>query len=61
MVNSRPLIYADDDINSSFIITPLNFLSLNPEHTIPDCVDDEVIYIGLGSVANGANIYTLCD
>ena len=41
IVNSRPLIYVDDDINSSFIITPLNFLSLNPKHTIPDCTDDK--------------------
>ena len=36
VVNSRPLIYVDDDINSSFIITPLSFLSQSHQHFIPD-------------------------
>ncbi|XP_065886729.1 uncharacterized protein [Dysidea avara] len=36
VVNSRPLIYMDDDINSSFIITPLSFLSQSHQHFIPD-------------------------
>ena len=40
VVNSHLLVYIDDDINSSVVITPLNFLSLNPKHSIPDCMDE---------------------
>ena len=36
VVNSWPLIYVDDDINSSFAITPLNFLSQSYQHFIPE-------------------------
>ena len=36
VINSRPLVYVDDDINSSIIITPSSFLSLNHQHFIPD-------------------------
>ena len=36
VVNSRPLIYVDDDINSSFIVTALNFLTQSHQHFIPD-------------------------
>ena len=34
VINSRPLVYVDDDINSSIIITPSSFLSLNHQHFI---------------------------
>ena len=37
VINS-PLVYVDDDINSSIIITPSSFLSLNHQHFIPDCI-----------------------
>ena len=39
VVNTRPLVYVDDDINSSTVITPLHFLSLHSQKIIPDMVD----------------------
>ena len=36
VVNSRPLVYVDSDINSSLPISPLSFLSLNHNHFILD-------------------------
>ena len=36
VVNSRPLVYVDDDINSIHVLTPSDFLSMNPNHVIPD-------------------------
>ena len=43
VVNSRPLVYVDSDINSSFLISPMNFLSLNRNHFMFDftCSDHE--------------------
>ena len=43
-VNSRPLVYVDSDINSSFPISPLNFLLLNHNHFILDfaCSEEEM-------------------
>ena len=35
VINSRPLIYVGDDINSKEILTPSHFLSLNPKTGIP--------------------------
>ena len=40
VVNSRPLIYVGDDINSTIVITPQNFTCLNPFTGIPQCVPD---------------------
>ena len=40
VVNSRPLVYVDEDINSSMVLTPLDFLSLHCKHIIPDIVDN---------------------
>ena len=31
VINSRPLVYVGDDINSSMTLTPANFLTLNPK------------------------------
>ena len=44
VVNSRPLVYVDSDINSSFPISPLNFLSLNHNHFVLDfaCSEEEM-------------------
>ena len=44
VVNSRPLVYVDSDINSSFPISPLNFLSLNHNHFVLDfaCLEEEM-------------------
>ena len=40
VVNSRPLVYVDDDINSSMILTPSNFLSFHSQHIFPNVLDD---------------------
>ena len=40
VVNSRPLVYIDDDINSSMIITPTDFLSFCRHHVFPNVGDD---------------------
>ena len=39
VTNSRPLVYVDEDINSSPILTPLDFLSLHTFHVIPDLIE----------------------
>ena len=36
VVNTRPLVYVDDDINSSITLTPADFLTLNPKTGMPD-------------------------
>ncbi|VDI75589.1 Hypothetical predicted protein [Mytilus galloprovincialis] len=36
VVNSRPLIYVGEDINSKITLTPSHFLMLNPTTGIPD-------------------------
>lgn len=36
VVNSRLLVYVDNDINSSFLISPMSFLSLTRNHFILD-------------------------
>ena len=40
VVNSRPLVYVDDDINSSMILTPSNFLSFHSQHIFPNVLND---------------------
>ena len=35
VVNSRPLVYIEDDINSSMTLPPSHFLTLNPAIGIP--------------------------
>ena len=42
-VNSRPLVYLGDDINSNVALTPGHFLTLNPKVGIP-VSEDEVHY-----------------
>jgi len=39
VINSRPLIYVGDDINSKEILTPSHFLSLNPKTGIPQEIE----------------------
>ncbi len=47
VVNSRPLVYVSDDLESNFILTPNHFLSLNPSNGTPstlgklDVIDGE--------------------
>ena len=36
VINSRPLIYIDNDINSQDVLTPAHFLSINLETGVPD-------------------------
>ena len=33
-------MYVDEDINSSMVLIPSDFLSLHSQHIIPDVVDD---------------------
>ena len=40
VINSRPLVYIDDDINSSHAITPIDFLSLHNSHVVPDLTEE---------------------
>ena len=35
VVNSRPLVYVSDDLESNFILTPNHFLALNPSNGTP--------------------------
>jgi len=51
VVNSRPLIYVDDDINSSFIITPLSFLSQSHQHFLPDFKIDSDTFEPTGKIS----------
>jgi len=42
VVNTRPLVYVDEDISSSIVATYTSwFLSLHSEHVIPDVVEDD--------------------
>ena len=41
IINSRPLVYVYDDINSDSVLTPSHFLSLNPKIGIPNVVIDD--------------------
>ena len=41
VINSRPLLYVGEDINSTIAITPGHFTCLNPRMGIPDCKDVE--------------------
>ncbi|CAG2192995.1 unnamed protein product [Mytilus edulis] len=48
VVNSRPLVYIGDDINSNIILTPAHFLTLNakigfPNHNEEDSIDPEYL------------------
>ena len=40
VVNSRPLTYVGDDLNSTIALTPSHFLTLNPNIGIPEIVED---------------------
>ena len=40
VINTRPLVYVDDDINSSTMITPSHFLSLHSQSIVPDLTGD---------------------
>ncbi|MEW8544134.1 MAG: hypothetical protein AB2693_11425, partial [Candidatus Thiodiazotropha sp.] len=40
VVNSRPLVYVEDDINSHITLTPSHFLTPNPKIGIPTCEID---------------------
>ena len=40
IINSRPLVYIDGDINSTNAIAPMHFLSLNPKIGTPSPTED---------------------
>ena len=41
MLNTRPLVYVGDDINSTITLTPAHFLSLNPKLGLSSMDDDD--------------------
>ncbi len=41
VVNSRPLVYVADDVNSDIILTPAHFLGLNPHIGVPEILPNE--------------------
>ena len=41
IINSRPLVYVDDDINSANAITPMHFLNINPKIGTPVITEDD--------------------
>ena len=41
VINSRPLLYVGDDINSSMTLTPAHFLTLNPKIGLPTTTGDD--------------------
>lgn len=41
VVNSRPIVYAGDDIHSHIMLTPAHFLTLNPNIGLPDLDDSD--------------------
>lgn len=41
VVNSRPIVYAGDDIHSHITLTPAHFLTLNPNIGLPDLDDSD--------------------
>ena len=42
VVNSGPLVYVSDEVNLIYVLTLGDFLSINPNHIIPDsCCSDE--------------------
>ena len=42
IINSRPLVYVDDDINSANAITPMHFLNINPKIGTPVITEDDL-------------------
>ncbi len=40
VVNSRPLTYSSDDVNSDIALTPAHFLGLNPRIGVPEVLPD---------------------
>ena len=44
VLNSRPLVYVGEDINSTVTLTPRHFLSLNPNIGIPETYITECEY-----------------
>ena len=40
-VNSRPLVYVGEDINSNMTLTPAHFLTLNPKIGLPASIQND--------------------
>ena len=45
VVNSRPLVFVGDDVNTHITLTPAHFLTLNPKVEIPDANQNDTDYI----------------
>ncbi len=52
VINNRPMVYVDDDINSGNILTPSHFLTMNPKTGLPEIEegDDSEFITKLSSV-----------
>ena len=44
VINSQPLVYDKDNINSSVTLSPMDFLSLHSLHVTPDLANEEVSF-----------------
>ena len=40
MINSRPLVYVGDDINSNVTLSPIDYLLFHSNNVIPDLVEE---------------------
>ena len=54
IINSQPLVYVGDDINSGTPLTPAHFLSLNPNAGLPNFTPDDDYDISFNPKVNSA-------
>ena len=54
IINSRPLVYVGDDINSGTPLTPAHFLSLNPNIGLPNFAPEDDCDINFNPKVNSA-------
>ena len=54
IINSRPLVYVGDDINSGTPLTPAHFLSLNPNIGLPNFAPEDDYDINFNPKVNSA-------
>ena len=54
IINSRPLVYVGDDINSGTPLTPAHFLSLNPNIRLPNFAPEDDYDINFNPKVNSA-------
>ena len=57
IINSRPLVYVGDDINSGTPLTPAHFLSLNPNIGLPNFSPDDDYDFNFNPKVNSAEAF----